>query len=411
MITNLRAQNFKSWKDTGDLPLAPLTGLFGTNSSGKSSILQLLLLMKQTSEHRDPKRALKLGEDFPGDERLYVDLRSFRDLIHGHQEFAHLGLGISWTDTSEMPGMWLKRGTQIQFQATISDEDNLIAAREVAYVVDGKKLSVPDIESPLHFYGAQLGTPHQHGELLHVFDLQYSLEECLRTVFYLGPLRTEPQASYLWSGSPPLDVGRRGEFAIQALLAMRGKNDRVQQQVAVWLRQLDLISAMDLLPVAEKREDYEVRVKQTPVSAEVLLPDVGFGVSQILPVLVLCAYAEEGSILLLEQPEMHLHPSAQSELADVLLDAVRRRRLQIIVESHSEHFLRRLQLRIAQEQLSTEDAALYFCHMENGESKADLLRLTEDGYIKNWPPNFFGDEMADIVGMTEASIGRRRRGK
>jgi predicted ATPase len=168
---------------------------------------------------------------------------------------------------------------------------------------------------------------------------------------------------------------------------------------------------MSLLPISEKREDYEVRMKQTPVSAEVLLPDVGFGVSQILPVLVLCAYAEEGSILLLEQPEMHLHPSAQSELADVIIDAVRKRKLQVIVESHSEHFLRRLQLRIAREELSSRDAALYFCHMENGESKAELLRLTEDGYVKNWPPNFFGDEMADIVGMTEASIGRRRRDK
>ena len=63
MITNLRAQNFKSWKDTGDLRLAPLTGLFGTNSSGKSSILQVLLMMKQTAESSDPSRVLHLGGD------------------------------------------------------------------------------------------------------------------------------------------------------------------------------------------------------------------------------------------------------------------------------------------------------------------------------------------------------------
>jgi len=404
MITNLRAQNFKSWKDTGDLRLAPLTGLFGTNSSGKSSILQILLMMKQTAEHRDPNRVLKLSEDFPGDERLYVDLRSFKDLIHGHQEPSQLGVGFSWT--TEALTLY-PPGDEIRFDATISEEDRRIVVRAFSYVIDGQKFPVADLASSLHFYGAQ---PPQDAELL-VLDLQQSLEACLRRVFYLGPLRTEPQASYLWSGSPPLDVGRRGEFAVQALLAMRGKNDRVEQQVGDWLKKLGLVEAMHLSPVSENRENYEVRVKQTPVSSEVLLPDVGFGVSQILPVLVLCAYAEEGSILLLEQPEMHLHPSAQSELADIIIDAVRKRKLQIIVESHSEHFLRRLQLRIAKEEFSAKDAALYFCHMENGESKAELLRLTDDGYIKNWPPNFFGDEMADIVAMTEASIGRRRRDK
>lgn len=410
MITNLRAQNFKSWKDTGDLRLAPLTGLFGTNSSGKSSILQVLLMMKQTAEHRDPKRVLKLSEDFPGDERLYVDLRSFRDLIHGHEESLQLGLGLSWDDTSEMSGTWLVRGTQIQFEAAISEEEKRIVLRGFSYVVDDKEVRSTDLEQSLHFYGTQLSSPPQ-GEDFRFFDLQYSLEECLRTIFYLGPLRTEPQASYLWSGSPPLDVGRRGEFAVQALLATRGKNERVQLQVAEWLRGLGLISSIHLPPVSENREEYEVRVKQTRVSSEVLLPDVGFGVSQILPVLVLCAYAQEGSILLLEQPEMHLHPSAQSELADIIIDAVKKRNLQIIVESHSEHFLRRLQLRIAKEEFSAKDAALYFCHMENGESKAELLQLTDDGYIKNWPPDFFGNEMGDIVAMTEASIGRRRRAK
>src|SRR5579863_4841737 len=121
MITNLRAQNFKSWKDTGDLRLAPLTGLFGTNSSGKSSILQVLLMMKQTAEHRDPKRVLKLGEDYPGDERLYVDLRSFGDLIHRHQESSSLGLGIRWNN--EYSGFWLSPQTRVEFEATISEKD------------------------------------------------------------------------------------------------------------------------------------------------------------------------------------------------------------------------------------------------------------------------------------------------
>jgi predicted ATPase len=264
---------------------------------------------------------------------------------------------------------------------------------------------------PERFYGFPEEILREHDDMRFLTELPISFEACLRSIRYLGPLRTEPAASYTWSGSPPVDVGRQGEYAVQALLAARGTEPRVERQVAEWLAKLGLIASIHLSRLSERRDYYEVRVKQTPAGSEVLLPDVGFGVSQILPVLVLCAYAQEGSILLLEQPEMHLHPSAQSELADVIIEAVIKRKLQIIVESHSEHFLRRLQMRIAKEEFSAKDAALYFCHIENGESKAELLRLTDDGYVKNWPPNFFGDEMGDIVAMTEASIGRRRRTK
>src|ERR1700723_1333118 len=92
MITNLRARNFKSWKDTGDLRLAPLTGLFGTNSSGKSRILQVLFMMKQTAESSDPNRPLILG----GDPQPYVDLGTFVDLIYRHEPARTLALSLTW---------------------------------------------------------------------------------------------------------------------------------------------------------------------------------------------------------------------------------------------------------------------------------------------------------------------------
>ncbi len=80
MLTRLRVQNFKSWRDTGDLEIAPLTGLFGTNSSGKTSILQLLLMLKQTVESPDRRRVLHFG-----DERSLVDLGTFFDVVYDHR--------------------------------------------------------------------------------------------------------------------------------------------------------------------------------------------------------------------------------------------------------------------------------------------------------------------------------------
>jgi len=173
------------------------------------------------------------------------------------------------------------------------------------------------------------------------------------------------------------------------------------------LRKLDLIYDFRLQPIAENRKDYEVRVRRSPGASEVLITDVGFGVSQILPVLVLCYYAPVGSTIILEQPEIHLHPSVQAGLADVFIEVITTRKLQIIVESHSEHLLRRLQRRIAEEELSNNDAALYFCQLDSeGNSQFISLELDPFGNINNWPEGFFGDEMGELVAMTEAAMKR-----
>jgi predicted ATPase len=154
---------------------------------------------------------------------------------------------------------------------------------------------------------------------------------------------------------------------------------------------------------------YQVFVQQSPGAAEVLITDVGFGVSQVLPVLVLCYYVPEGSTIILEQPEIHLHPSVQAGLADVFIDAVKRRKIQIILESHSEHLLRRLQRRIAEEQYSPDNAALYFCSTVNGTSQLTPLQIDLYGHISNWPEGFFGDDFGEMAAMSQAVIDRKRR--
>ena len=143
-------------------------------------------------------------------------------------------------------------------------------------------------------------------------------------------------------------------------------------------------------------------------SAKVLITDVGFGVSQILPVLALCYYAPEGSIILLEQPEIHLHPLVQSGLADVLIDAMKNRKVQIVVESHSEHLLRRLQRRVAEQTVSPDETALYFCEAVAEGSKLTPLDVDLYGNITNWPKDFFGDEFGEMAAMTQAAMARKK---
>jgi predicted ATPase len=214
-------------------------------------------------------------------------------------------------------------------------------------------------------------------------------------------------------------MGRRGERVVDAMLAsqQRGadispgwkkKRQTLEERVAHWLKELGLIHDFKVEPIAEGNSIYQVRVQKTPSSAQVLITDVGFGVSQILPVLVLCYYVPEGSIILLEQPEIHLHPSVQSGLADVFIDAVKNRNVQIVVESHSEHLLRRLQRRIAEEVMTPSRTALYFCEATETGSHLNELDVDLYGNIRNWPKDFFGDDFGEMAAITRAAMERKK---
>ncbi len=121
------------------------------------------------------------------------------------------------------------------------------------------------------------------------------------------------------------------------------------------------------------------------------------------------AYAD-----MLEQPEIHLHPSAQSALADVMIDAINSkengsdRNIQLIIETHSEHFLRRLQRRIAEGGGIEEDkVSAYFANITKIPAALEPLEIDQFGNIRNWPENFFGDEMGDIIRQSEAAMNKR----
>ncbi len=233
-------------------------------------------------------------------------------------------------------------------------------------------------------------------------------EDLLSGTYYLGPIREYPKRTYGWSGEKPQDVGRRGEKTIAALLSARKQDPEIEIKIAHWLKVMGLIDDFKVDLIAPEQRLYQASVRIAPGGTYSSITDVGFGVSQILPVLVLCYYVPKGSTIIFEQPEIHLHPSAQQKLADVFIDVIKNREVQIIIESHSEHLLHRLQRRIAEEKLLPEQAALYFCRMEqDGASSLTELELDAFGNIKNWPQNFFGDQMGDLVAMTDAAMMRQ----
>lgn len=456
MLETLSLKNFKSWREVKNLRFGRITGLFGTNSSGKTSLLQMLLLLKQTAESADRSLPLHLG-----DKNSLVDLGTFGDILFGHdlsselawslawrlpekfevmdptQEGAVLFSGnamahharIAWLNGAGRSGRMVTREQTYEFaktrfgmQATAEKKDEFdLTVSSKAFRFKRAQGRAWPLPAPTKCYGFpdQVRGYYQNAGFLSDFELAF--ERLFSGIYYLGPLRDYPQREYPWAGGKPSDMGPRGERVVDALLASRewgatlsqGKGRKrltVEERVAKWLKELKLIHDFRVTPVAADSKLYQVKVRRSSSSAEVLITDVGFGVSQILLVLTLCYYAPEGSVLIFEQPEIHLHPSVQAGLADVFIDAAKTRNIQIVIESHSEHLLRRLQLRIAEEKLAAHDAALYFCDVVKGESRLLPLALNIFGSIENWPPDFFGDEFGEIARMQQAIIERQKRG-
>ncbi len=452
MLTRLRLENFKSWQDTQDIALRPITGFFGANSSGKSGLIHALLLLKHTADSADRGIVFNFGGT-----GARKDLGDFESVVHGHETGRALGISLDWRTgkpiriTDTYARREVVRSEDVGFQVVTrmegagageqpvvekmsyhvgDSEFGLHLAYDEKYPYDlftentgfkfvryqGRRWG---FDSPVKCYGFPDKVRAYYQNAGFLADLEFVLEQRLRDVYYLGPLRAYPQRVYVGSGAQPTDMGQAGESVVDALLAARQRDERIsfgkgiprptlEQYVAQWLEELGLIHDFRVVPVAEGSRLFEVRVQKSPKAAEVLITDVGFGVSQILPVLVLCFYVPEGSTVILEQPEIHLHPSVQAGLADVFIDAWEKRKVQVIVESHSEHLLRRLQRRIAEEAISQDDAGLYFCKEDDGASSLDTLEVDKFGNISNWPQDFFGDQFGEIAAMSEAALKRRQ---
>ena len=473
MIRHVNLKNFKAWREL-DIELGPrITGLFGTNSSGKSSLIQFLLMLKETKNNPDRNMVLDFGKSGG-----VINLGGFGDVIHRNDKSLKLEWELSWnglerpwlpsdshTDEDEIQFEYKEVSIQSVVEMANPEESKSLKTQSMRYTMmdeDAGEETIfgiepnPDRENSFQFTSekrSESGVDTQRytenlfsGEFpgpikTHLFPVQAKFhvpleeqsplsdqlsvleadyEKLMDRIFYLGPLRDYPQREYNWSGGSPYDVGPQGELTINAILAAsekgkayqvkkRGKKLSFQEAIATRLKEMGLINAFSVAEVAKGSNIYQAKVSVDKKSPKVLLTDVGFGVSQVLPAIVLLNHVPEGSTVILEQPEIHLHPEVQSALADAIIQIAETWNLQVIVESHSEHMLRRFQRRVADETIQADLIKLYFVSLEGGEARLTDIGLNEYGEIKNWPEHFFGDEMEEIAATRKAAIKRKMK--
>lgn len=226
-------------------------------------------------------------------------------------------------------------------------------------------------------------------------------------VTYLGPLRQEPQVVYrTYSPAHPRNLGTKGEYTAPVMYRLRnetvtvplpgGRIEKVTLQAAVnaWLGELGAASSIEVRDAG--RLGYDVRVEQPGLPKSVDLTSVGVGVSQVVPVVLACLLAEPGGVILLEQPELHLHPAMQQRLADFFL-AIANSGRQLIIETHSEYLITRLRLRVAEDRTNHVADQLCFINASKKGPRTEFKQVSVNRYgnFEDWPEGFFDQAAED----------------
>ncbi|GGB36412.1 hypothetical protein GCM10011505_17350 [Tistrella bauzanensis] len=385
MLTSIRLRNLKAWEDSGDIALAPLTLLYGANGAGKSSIAHALQALRSVLA-TDITRPDAVADAVPA--------AQFLDVVRDHDPLRRIGIDLGWRDAAQ-------DATQ-RLSLTLGLDDQ---GRSRLFAVDGQSggTATPATRLP---------------------GLVASARDAIGRFSHLGPLRARPRRRYPIPRHPPRDVGSRGQLAIAAMAAADAAGRRLaaradaapQGFVRFIAERLSRLGLIDDLTLATDHgaggDGLVVRVTGRAGGPAVSLADAGFGVSQILPAAVAAFHVPAGTTLWMEQPELHLHAAAQTALGDLMVDAVsawengRPRAVQIILETHSEALLNRIQRRIAEGMLAADQLAVHWCP-GTVPATIEQLHIDETGEILNWPDGVFGDEMAELTARAMATARRR----
>ena len=439
MITKIRVKNFKCFKDSGDIEIKPLTIFLGPNSSGKSSLLQMLLMLKQTVESTDSESPLATNG-------LLVEMGSYLDFVHGGNHKLPLNLEIEFHNRERflsssadntryklsLEFTYNRKTTQVELKeeriqiSTLGFQRLYRQGAQKRYAIELHSLDDEVTRNlrgvyPRKFYGAfptmaAFKKLRDDSDFTKLSELLWSptmaIESEFKQIAYLGPLRESPRRHYIMGGQTPSDVGTSGERAVDVLwLSHRSDSNRVKRiesKMSFWFEKMK-IGAFVRLDRLSKGNFYRVMVKDCHTGLEINLSDIGFGASQVLPIIVESYYASPDSLVLVEQPEIHLHPKAQAEIGDMFIDAIGKSTRRFIIETHSEYLLARVRRRIADGTFDADNVAVYYFEPGIDGTRIRPLLLTADGQFSDIHEGFFEEGLREAFEHAKALMARHRK--
>ena len=410
-ITKIAVSGFKSLAKECAIDIRPLTILAGANSSGKSSIMQPLLMLKQTLDASyDPGPLLIEGPNVQ-----FTLAEQFLSKLIGEERTDHFQIRIETrgfdsdfsTTTTFRKGQSgieiVKMTMEFKDLAAPKSPPNALTVypemqpEEVKLIVE--KGWIPEGFDVVRHSRCFLDFASQDGErpagLL--TDIRINTEYWILKSIHLPGLRGNPERTYKPTSTGPWYFGTFEYYVASIIHEWQETTDERLKTLADTLYTLGLTGQVGTEKIDDARIELQVgRLPLSPPRAGgegggtdmVSIADVGFGVSQILPVLVALIVAEPGQLVYIEQPELHLHPRALVELAQVLAAAAKRG-VRVVAETHSSLLLLAVQTLVAEGSLSPALVKLHwFTRGENGATEINTANLDEAGAYGDWPEDF-----------------------
>lgn len=409
-IKKLSLQGCKSLKNHTSIDISPLTILAGANSSGKSSIMQGLLLWKQTLEAPyDPGTLLINGSHIQ-----FTSIDQIMSVADTKQIIDSLTIGIEIdsrvfievTYRRQIKGrnfdiqkMVCGDGTnESEYRLDMTHDQILVAfssnTRDIYHLLADHKTesSTLSMVRDRCFLIARSQNPN-----LPVFSLAGHMYPSILSVIHLPGLRGNPVREYPYTAVETIFPGTFEVYTASIIAQWQREGSDLLLTLNNQLAHLGLASYI----VAEDSSDTQIELKVSrlrhstryPNGDVVNIADVGIGVSQTLPVLVALLVAQPGQLVYIEQPELHLHPRAQSALADILAAAARRG-VYVVAETHSSLLLLGIQSLVAEGKMNPQHVALHwFTRDDNGFTTVESTKLDHTGAFGDWPEDFADVEL------------------
>lgn len=405
-ITSIKVRGYKSLLEEQCLEIRPLTVIAGNNSSGKSSAIQPLLLLKQTLESSfDPGPLL-----FSGPNVRFTSADQFFSVVGRNkwaQEFSitisalpdtHVGLVYRWEPGK---GIALDRmsywdgGTQqfLRLGMKPADVTALLPAWWRRLPADLRRRRQWIVFRDRCFYriGLGSGADRIHPSVLSFPPEPEVIAEHVLRIIHVPALRGNPERTYPTTAVTTNFPGTFEKYVASIISMWQSRDDKRLHRLKRTLRNLRLSGGVGAQPIDDTQVELRVGRQLGVIADEgdsVNVADVGYGVSQVLPVLVALLVAEAGQLVYIEQPEIHLHPQAQSSLAATIADAAKRG-VRVIIETHSDLLLLGLQTLVAQGKLAPDLVKLYwFSRNAAGYTKVQSANLDSSGSFGEWPVDF-----------------------
>lgn len=422
------------------IDIKPLTVIMGKNSCGKSSLIHSLLLLKQTMESNDKLSAVNL-------EGRFLKYSNLNELSYKIPRIQTASIGYEFKTTEETTikiGIRNKKINDHYIPQVSEWRVNDIEGNEILDAL--KRKSIITMLSDNEFFERFLSKKtslkidfrnfipetlilenfDDEENLSSRFSIPFTTFERIRptineftstidNIKYLSPVRASPQRAYIHYTETSHDVNEDGFNAAHYFWVHKDRKVKWKGQEITLVEAANKCLAcvgltQKIQPVKSGKLIYQIKVSLDEKKS-VTIADVGFGYSQVIPTILTGLTSNKDNLVLIEQPEIHLHPSSCANLADLFLGLIEDKR-RFIIESHSQDFINRLQLRVIENPTLAEKINIIFIDKDdNGNPKANQFTIDKNGNFPDFPPGFLDESENGAVSILKARSESRRKNK